>query len=354
MRRQPEGKGAVAEDRDDGEPTGDVERDQRGDHAALDPADAPGQRQQVAEHPDEVGHHEDRDGRRLAEGVEASPQDSDVESPPGDGAEQRRVARAREGDRAADAPGDAGGRAGHRPDDAREALPGSQPRAHAIVEVARQQCGGQRHGNHTAGEHRRHDGQPEGRRPGQNARAQPHTAEDQRRHEDRVERHVEGREPLDELATPHARARQGPGRQGDPPGACRGEDTRGRHPGHRDLVARPPVERRVAPHEDAAKQHHVAGVRARLQEHGGGEPPGVAALEAPPGVVEPGDARQADVQADHQCDHEQRPDHHLPAAARLGLHGRRAYEAARSVWTTDTNGPTLPMAAGPARRTFRV
>ena len=48
------------------------------------PPDAAGQRQQVAEHPDEVAHDQHAPRRRLAERVEARPQHGDVEAPEGE------------------------------------------------------------------------------------------------------------------------------------------------------------------------------------------------------------------------------------------------------------------------------
>src|SRR3954447_23491774 len=83
-RRQPERDRAVREHRDDREATVDAEADERADHAAVDAPDAARQRQQVAEHADEVAHHDDRPGRRLAERLERRPQDRDVERPVGD------------------------------------------------------------------------------------------------------------------------------------------------------------------------------------------------------------------------------------------------------------------------------
>ena len=56
---------AVDEHGDDRERSVDAERGERADHAAVDAADAARQRQQVAEHPDEVGHHDHADRRRA-------------------------------------------------------------------------------------------------------------------------------------------------------------------------------------------------------------------------------------------------------------------------------------------------
>src|SRR3954454_226212 len=86
--REPEGEEAVGEHGDDREARVGPERDQRADHAAVDSADAAREREEVRECADEVGHDQDADRRRLAERLEARPQDGDVEAPPEDRAEQ--------------------------------------------------------------------------------------------------------------------------------------------------------------------------------------------------------------------------------------------------------------------------
>src|SRR3954466_13932475 len=90
-RRQPERDRAIRQHRDDRQAAVDAEADERADHAAVDAADTARKRQQVAEHADEVTHHDDRPRRRLAERAERRPQDRDVEGPVGDGPEDRRV-----------------------------------------------------------------------------------------------------------------------------------------------------------------------------------------------------------------------------------------------------------------------
>ena len=97
-RRQPDGDGAVGEDRDEREVRrhgeGDEDADDAAAHGARD-------RDRVADLADEVGEHDDREGRRRAEGMEHRPQDRGVERPPGQRAEQARVARADVPDRVA-------------------------------------------------------------------------------------------------------------------------------------------------------------------------------------------------------------------------------------------------------------
>src|SRR3954465_13806028 len=90
--REPEGEETAGQHGDDGEARVGPERDQRSDHAAVDSADAAREREEVRERADEVGHDQHADRRRLAERLEARPQDGDVEAPPEDRAEQAGVA----------------------------------------------------------------------------------------------------------------------------------------------------------------------------------------------------------------------------------------------------------------------
>ena len=71
--RQPEDEAAVSEHRQQRKLGLDAERDQRADHAAVDPADAAGERQQVGEHADEEGDGQHGGRGRMAEGLEAGP-----------------------------------------------------------------------------------------------------------------------------------------------------------------------------------------------------------------------------------------------------------------------------------------
>ena len=71
---QPEGEEAVGEHGDDRGGGVDAEGDERADHAAVDAADAAGERERVGEHADEVADDEDADGGGGAEGLEARPQ----------------------------------------------------------------------------------------------------------------------------------------------------------------------------------------------------------------------------------------------------------------------------------------
>jgi hypothetical protein len=68
-RRQPEGDQPVGEHPEDGEAARGPERDQRSDHAALDATHTAGQRQNVSELADEVGHDDRGQGWWRAEGV---------------------------------------------------------------------------------------------------------------------------------------------------------------------------------------------------------------------------------------------------------------------------------------------
>jgi hypothetical protein len=80
---QPERDEAVGEDRQDREAGGRPEGKEGADHAALDTAEA-ARRGSALASPDEVGHHDHRDGRGPAESVEVRPQRGDVEAPAGD------------------------------------------------------------------------------------------------------------------------------------------------------------------------------------------------------------------------------------------------------------------------------
>src|SRR4051812_46513781 len=85
----------------------DAEGEEDADHPAAHGA---GDRDRVGDLADEVAEHDDGQGRRRPERVEHRPQDGGVEAPPGEGAEQTRVAGAHERDRVADGGAEGGGR----------------------------------------------------------------------------------------------------------------------------------------------------------------------------------------------------------------------------------------------------
>src|SRR3954454_967477 len=101
--RQPEGQGAEHQDGHDGEARIDPEGRERADHPALHAAHAAGDRKQVAEHADEEGLDQHGERRRVAEGLERGPQDSDLEGPEERRAEQGGVPALEVVDRVADA-----------------------------------------------------------------------------------------------------------------------------------------------------------------------------------------------------------------------------------------------------------
>src|SRR5215204_3516540 len=67
---QPERHEPVGENGDERHAGRLAEGREGADHPAFDPTDAAGERKQVAEHPDEVAHHQHRRLRRRAERVE--------------------------------------------------------------------------------------------------------------------------------------------------------------------------------------------------------------------------------------------------------------------------------------------
>ena len=146
------------------------------------PPIAAGQRQQVAEHADEVGHDEHRDRRRLAERVEARPQHGDVERPVDDRAEQRRVARADEVDRGAHAGRAEAGTVASRCGEPRRCGPCPRPALEPALEVGRARARSssaerdQRSAPKIAGT----TVSANGAAAGEDARVQPEAADDQR------------------------------------------------------------------------------------------------------------------------------------------------------------------------------
>jgi hypothetical protein len=114
--------------------------------------------------------------------------------------------------------------------------------AHAGIEVARQQRGDQRAGDHKAPERRRRNGHAERGGAGEHTAAQADAADDKRQHEHGVERDVERGQAADELTAAHARVRHGPRGERDPAGPGRREDACGGHSGHGDLIAGAPAE----------------------------------------------------------------------------------------------------------------
>ena len=95
----------------------------------------------------------------------------------------------------------------------------------------------------------------------------------------------------------HPRAPQRPRGERDAAGAGGREQARGGHAGHGDLVARAPVDPRLAAHEDRAEEDHVAGEGQALQEERRDQPPGLAVAEVVDRLRGPaGDLRQDEVQ----------------------------------------------------------
>ena len=79
--RQPEEDHAVGEHGRGGRGGRQAVDDHRADQPAVDPADPARDREQPAELADQVAHQHERDRRRLAEGLEARPDDGVVEGP---------------------------------------------------------------------------------------------------------------------------------------------------------------------------------------------------------------------------------------------------------------------------------
>ncbi len=125
----------------------------------------------------------------------------------------------------------------------------------------------------------------------------PSAAHDQRGHvghvgEDQERQRLVGHEPL-----AHPRAPQRPGGQHEAARAAGGEDPRGGQPGHRDLVARPPVDPcRARAQEDPAEHRDVAEEHPDPEQQRHDHPVRAAVLDPLPGVVEPGELRQQEVQ----------------------------------------------------------
>ena len=271
--RQPVREGAIGQHGRDRQAAVDAERQERADHAPFHAAEPAGERQHVGDHAGEVGHHHDAARRRSAEGPEARREHGDVERPPAERSQQRRIAVAQQDEGAADA-----------------RAHGGSTREHGDQERAR---------DHEPAEQRRDDGEPERRRAGQQPCPQPRARQHERRHEDRVEHRVERGEPARQRAAAHAAAAQRPGRERDPSCAREREQAGRGHAGEGDVVALAPPDPPAARREEPVEREHVRGIRGDLEQGGRTEPERVAGREPAPGVIQPRDLRKADIDARH-------------------------------------------------------
>ena len=222
----------------------DPERGERADHPTLHAPKATRERQQVAEHADEVGHPDHRERRRRAEGVEHRPQHAACQSPT---TPARQAGRARARGTSSIAvrtplAASAGTVAAAR-HPAGESTGARSPASQAPLDV----LGQQRHRTDGAeqdrGDDRGHDRHRERAASREQARGQADAVDQQRACIDHIQQHHERDHAAGHQTGLHPRAPQRPCGHRDAAGAGGREQAGRREAGHRDLIALPPADR---------------------------------------------------------------------------------------------------------------
>jgi hypothetical protein len=237
----------------------------------------------------------DEHGERhvAAERLEARPQHPDVGRPEADRAAdgQRAAARvAYVGDRGAHAGRERGWTLRQPGQVARAAVAAREP-LDAALDVLRDQRDQQEDGDHDRRHDRGHHGPAEGRVARQDVGPQQDPEHDQRHQVDAVGQDHERDHAAGRAAPGHARLAQRPVGEDDPAGPGRGEDPRGRQPGHRDLVRRvevePALDRVLARAPDhAAEQRDVGDEGEHVDPDGDHDPVPDRVVELADRVVE--------------------------------------------------------------------
>ena len=156
-----------------------------------------------------------------------------------------------------------------------------------------------------ANQQRRDDDQPrddrrdqrEGNRarPREDADPEAEPGDQDRSHEDGVEEHQQRRHAESDQRSRESIASQRPRRQGDAADPTSRQKPRRSQARQRDPVALCPADPRLVP-DHSPEQRDVAEERGDLEEQTGGQPPGLALVQPPPGVAQTGEIRQHDVE----------------------------------------------------------